>query len=101
IPADTEVSFVPMAAVDEVFGRITEAEVRRYRDVRRGFTPFVNGDILFAKITPSMENGKAAIASDLVNGIGFGSTEFHVLRPGPLVLPEWIFALIRRPDFLR
>jgi len=67
--------------------------------VSKGYTSFREGDVLFAKITPSMENGKAAIALDLVNGFGFGSTEFHVFRSGSLVLAEWIFALIRQSVF--
>lgn len=96
---DTEVTFVPMSAVDEILGKITEPEVRLYKDVSSGYTAFLEGDVLFAKITPSMENGKAAIAANLVNGIGFGSTEFHVLRPNAVVLAEWIFAFIRQPIF--
>jgi type I restriction enzyme, S subunit len=96
---DTLVSFVPMAAVDEQRGVIAEQETRAYREVAKGYTYFRNNDVLFAKITPCMENGKAAIAYELTNGIGFGSTEFHVLRPNAAVLPEWIFAFIRQPSF--
>jgi type I restriction enzyme S subunit len=96
---ETEVTFVPMAAIDETEGAIAAAETRRYSDVRRGFTSFRENDVLFAKITPCMENGKAAIARNLRNGLGFGSTEFYVLRPGRDVHPEWLFAFIRRPAF--
>jgi type I restriction enzyme S subunit len=101
VSADTEVSFVPMADVDEIWGRIVGKQVRKYSDVMRGFTPFRDGDVLFAKITPCMQNGKTAIARNLVNGLGFGSTEFHVLRAGPLVTPEWLFALVRLAWFRR
>lgn len=59
----------------------------------------MNGDVLFAKITPCMQNGKSAIAENLVGGLGFGSTEFHVLRPTEVVTSEYIFWLIRRPTF--
>lgn len=97
--ADSPVSFVPMAAVDETFGEIASREARSIGEVRRGYTPFRDDDVLFAKITPCMQNGKAALARGLVNGIGFGSTEFHVLRAGPLVLPEWVFRFVRRPAF--
>jgi type I restriction enzyme, S subunit len=97
-PGDgTLVSFVPMAAVDEIFGEITDLETRLYSEVAKGFTPFKESDVLFAKITPSMENGKAAIAKGLMNGIGFGSTEFHVLRPSELLLPEYLFYYLRQP----
>jgi type I restriction enzyme S subunit len=101
IPAEMEFSFVPMADVDEVWGRIVGKQVRPYSSVMRGFTPFQNNDILFAKITPCMQNGKAAIARNLVNGHGFGSTEFHVLRAGPLATPEWLFVLVRLAWFRR
>lgn len=96
---DMIVSFVPMAAVDEVDGIIAKFETREYAEVSKGFTPFRNGDVLFAKITPSMENGKAAVATNLVNGLGFGSTEFHVLRPSEFLLAEYLLHFIRQPRF--
>jgi len=88
------VSFVPMSAVDEITQTIKEYEFRRLSSVKKGYTYFKEGDILFAKITPCMENGKVAIAKNLKNGIGFGSTEFHVLRPRDKVLAEWIFYIV-------
>lgn len=98
---DDYVSFVPMAAVSEFSGTIVDAESRPLREVQKGFTPFQEGDVLFAKITPCMENGKAAIARNLVNQRGYGSTEFHVLRPTSLILAEWIFAIVRTAEFRR
>lgn len=79
-PDDIEVTFLPMKCVEELTGRIDLSMVKELSEVRKGYTPFKNGDILFAKITPCMENGKVAIAHDLKNGLGFGSTEFHVIR---------------------
>ncbi len=96
---DSEVSFVPMAAVDEVTGAITAAQTRRVAEVRKGFTPFADGDVIFAKITPCMENGKAAIASALVNGRGYGSTEFFVLRGRGVVLPEFVHRFVRQESY--
>ncbi len=96
---DTEITFVPMAAVDEINGFIERPEFRKYGQVIKGYTPFRENDVLFAKITPCMENGKAAIARGLRGGLGFGSTEFHVIRPSASLLPEWVFALIRQPSF--
>jgi len=95
VPDDKEFSFVPMADVDEIWGRIVGKQVRPYAEVNRGFTPFRNDDVLFAKITPCMQNGKAAIARNLVNGHGFGSTEFHVLRAGAASTPEWLYGMVR------
>lgn len=99
LPADAPVTFVPMAAVDDVTGAISAPEKREFVKVRGSYTAFQDGDVLFAKITPCMENGKAAIARDLVNGLGFGSSEFHVLRPSDRVIPEFIYHLIRQKSF--
>ena len=81
IDAERSVSFVPMPAVEAETGKIDVRKTRPFREVRKGYTPFRKGDILFAKITPCMENGKMGIVPDLVSEYGFGSTEFHVLRP--------------------
>ena len=77
---DFLVSFVPMSAVSES-GEIDTTIIKHYNEVKKGFTSFVEDDVLFAKITPCMENGKGAIAKKLKNSVGFGSTEFHILRP--------------------
>lgn len=100
LPDDLEVTFVPMVALDAGHGAITRPESRRLAEVRKGgFTYFAEGDVLFAKITPCMENGKIAIARNLKNRIGFGTTELHVLRPGSLVLAEWLYFFIRQKAF--
>ena len=78
---DRELSFLPMAAVEAGTGRIDLSRTRLFADVRKGYTRFSEGDVLFAKITPCMENGKIALAKGLTNNCGCGSTEFHVLRP--------------------
>ncbi len=88
-----DVSFIPMPAVSEN-GEINTSEIKKYDDVKSGFTYFSENDVLFAKITPCMENGKGAIAQGLCNGIGFGSTEFHVLRPLDTISnPYWLYVL--------
>lgn len=96
---DTLVSFVPMAAVSDEFGTITQAEVRPFREVRRGYSQFKDGDVIFAKITPCMENGKAAVAYSLENGVGCGSTEFYVLRPNEAIVPEFLHRYLRQQSF--
>ena len=96
---DTLVTFVPMAAVDSRTGTISVREQRRLAEVANGFTAFEEGDVLFAKITPCMQNGKAAIARRLTNGIGRGSTEFYILRPGPRILGEYVWHFVRQPPF--
>jgi type I restriction enzyme S subunit len=92
-------SFIPMSAIDEETGTITASEVHPFKELSKGYTYFEENDILFAKITPCMENGKAAIARGLIDQIGFGSTEFHVLRPKSSVIPEWIWLFVRRKQF--
>ena len=77
ITDDTLVSFVPMKAVEEESGRLDPTETRRWATVKKGYTPFQDNDVLFAKITPCMENGKYAIARGLHGGRAAGSTEFH------------------------
>jgi type I restriction enzyme S subunit len=93
---DILTTFVPMSAVDNRNGTIAESELKPYSEVRKGYTYFEEDDILFAKITPCMQNGKHAIALGLVDGIGFGSTEFHVLRPKSVITSEWVHHFIRQ-----
>jgi type I restriction enzyme S subunit len=78
---ETPVSFVPMAAVSDVLGTITEAQVRILGEVRKGYTHFADGDVIFAKITPCMANGKAASVRGMINGLACSTTEFYVFRP--------------------
>lgn len=82
VAPDQEVSFIPMADVSDT-GQLTGRQTRRQREVAVGYTSFEERDVLFAKITPCMENGKGCHALGLVNGVGYGSTEFHVLRAKP------------------
>ena len=99
LPDSKQVTFVPMAAVDERLGAITDSEVKPFNEVRKGFTYFEDDDVLFAKITPCMQNGKSVVARGLVGGLGFGSTEFHVLRAGERVRPEWLHRFVRQLSF--
>ena len=96
---DLDVSFVPMAAVETLSGGIDVSSIRKYAEVKKGYTHFRDGDILFAKVTPCMENGKMAIAHKLVNGVGFGSTEFHVLRPRAGVDARYVYYFVSSQTF--
>ena len=93
------VSFVPMKAVDDTTGTIVSPEIRAFTEVSKGYTWFTEGDVIFARITPCMQNGKSAIARGLRNGIAFGSTEFHVIRPRQKLMAEWLHALVRHKAF--
>jgi type I restriction enzyme, S subunit len=95
---DELVSFVPMEAVGEQ-GGIDASQEKPIGDVYTGYTYFSEQDILVAKITPCFENGKGAIAAGLKNGVGFGTTEFHVLRPLQHISTTWLFYLTMSDPF--
>jgi type I restriction enzyme S subunit len=99
IPLDSAVAFVPMPAVEAETGRIDVTETRQFAQVRQGYTPFMQGDVLFAKITPCMGNGKMAIVPKMISQHGFGSTEFHVLRPAEGVDPRLIYYAVSNRAF--
>jgi len=99
LPDDLDVSFVQMAAVEAATGRMDTTAFRKFGEVKKGYTVFREGDVLFAKITPCMENGKMAVAQGLRNGVGCGSTEFHVLRPKPGVDPHYVYHFVSSARF--
>ena len=94
----TEVSFVPMEAVGED-ASLDASRLKPISEVSSGYTYFRDGDILIAKITPCFENGKATLARGLTGGFGFGSTEFHVVRPSPRLDARFAFYVIRSNAF--
>ncbi len=98
ISNDGKVSFVPMDAVSED-AKLTYVLETEYGEVSKGFSSFMNNDILIAKITPCFENGKGAVVSNLSNGIGFGSTEFHVLRPKKGVSARFVYHVTNSHEF--
>lgn len=103
LPKDTvqsqKVTFLPMAAVSEQ-GKVIAGEERILSETKKGFTYFERGDVILAKITPCFENGKAALLSELNTQIGFGSTEFHVIRANTAaLLPEYIFYILWNEQF--
>ena len=99
-PEDGRVSFIPMEAVSED-GHILRTYEREYESVCTGYSSFCDGDILVAKITPCFENGKGALVGGLCNGVGFGSTEFHVMRPRGGSCPELIKHIVGSHEFRR
>lgn len=97
---DMPISFVPMECIDEEFGEIFDYKETAVSNAK-GYTKFMENDLLWAKITPCMQNGKSAIARNLINGFGCGSTEFFVMRPkSNNVLIEYIYLVLRHHDVL-
>lgn len=91
-------SVVPMESVSE-FGKINVASVQPFEDISSGLTLFEAGDVLFAKITPCMENGKGAYVKNLPTRYAFGSTEFHVLRPSSFINPKFLYYYTFNPIY--
>ncbi|MBM2813798.1 MAG: restriction modification system specificity domain protein [Ignavibacteria bacterium] len=97
---NVEVSFLPMKMVEAESGKYNLSDIRKFGVVKKGFTQFQNGDIIFAKITPCMENGKIALLENLINGVGCGSTEFHVIRVYKTeVIPKFMFYFVLQETF--
>ncbi|MCE7980898.1 MAG: hypothetical protein DYG89_06870 [Caldilinea sp. CFX5] len=94
LPPNTLVTFIPMEKVDDRYG---EADISECKPLAEsgGYTKFQDNDLLWAKITPCMENGKSAVVSNLENSVGFGSTEFHVFRAKAHIDIYYIHAILR------
>jgi len=96
------VGFSPMAMIPTDYRGTIDFEERPWAKVKKEYTHFQDGDVLFAKVTPCFENGKAAFVKGLPNGKGAGSTEYFVLRPYEnLIEPKCLLALVKTRDFLR
>ena len=98
LDASSEVPFLAMRAIGER-GQLELSEIRSVGDVRTGYTLFADGDVVLAKITPCFENGKGALIRGTANGIGFGTTELYVLRPGPKIDGKFLYYLTVDPRF--
>ncbi|MDU6039850.1 MAG: restriction endonuclease subunit S [Clostridium butyricum] len=100
IEDDNDVSFIAMEDVSNE-GRVIKNNIRKYGEVKKGYTAFKKDDVLLAKITPCFENGKKALVTQLINDIGFGSTEFHVLRANRNdTIPIYIYYTISTNKFM-
>ena len=98
---DTEVAFVPMEAINSGYGSGFTVQLTKWKNIKRGYTHFADGDIAFAKITPCFQNRKSVIFNGLPSGIGAGTTELKVLRPITNKLsPEYVLAFLQSPYFI-
>lgn len=100
LDSNTVISFVPMEDISEN-GELNLSKTKTIEEAYKGFTYFKDDDVVVAKITPCFENGKGALMKNLVNGIGFGTTEFHVLRSKNknIINPVWLNYLTRTRYF--
>lgn len=99
---ELEVSFIPMKLIKDGFYNKHSSEIRKWKEIKSGFTHFAERDLVFAKITPCFENRKSALLKNLKNNFGAGTTELIVLRTyKELVLPELLFILIKSENFIK
>ena len=98
---DADVTFVPMEAIADGLGGLDISQTRPFSEVVSGsYNYFSEGDLLLAKVTPCFENGKKALAQSLSNGIGYATSEVHVIRPGvDRIHPKYLFYLLCSEDF--
>ncbi|EXH48334.1 type I restriction modification DNA specificity domain protein [Acinetobacter baumannii 1412924] len=95
LDADELVEFIPMSNVDDKKGVIASIDYRKFGEVSTGYTAFNTSDVVFAKITPCMENGNCAIIPELKHGFGYGTTEFIVFRASKEIKTEFLYFLLR------
>ena len=96
-----EVSFIPMPLIDDGFSGKHTSDIRIWKNVKSGFTHFMEGDIGVAKITPCFENRKSVVFRNLTNGYGAGTTELHILRPyASTILAEYVLAYVKSSMFI-
>lgn len=95
LPPDGTVAFVPMRAVDDVRGTVHWPEFRVVSEISSGLKRFAPDDVLFARITPCMQNGKCAVVPRTLGPVAYGSTEFHVLRMSSWISPDWVQLVLR------
>ena len=101
IDDDTEVSFVPMANIEEGYANKFISDVRVWKKIKTGYTHFAENDIGVAKITPCFENKKSVVFNGLINGYGAGTTELYIVRAiSGLVIPEYLLNFFKRDDFI-
>ena len=97
---DVEASFIPMNMIQDGFHNKHTFIIKKWKEIKSGFTHFMNNDIGIAKITPCFENRKSVIFTNLINGVGSGTTELHILRPYSEILPEYILLLCKTEHFI-
>ena len=98
---DTDVAFIPMPLIEDGFSGHHASEVRKWKDIKAGFTHFKEGDVGVAKITPCFENRKSVIFENLINGYGAGTTELYIFRPyNRTILSRYLLAYLKSAQFI-
>lgn len=101
IEGNEYVSFIPMEDISDIYGEWIGEKIIKKEEIK-GYTKFQDGDLLWARITPCMQNGKSAIVKNLENNRGCGSTEFHIVRVyANSIIPEYLHVLLRQDELLK
>ncbi len=97
----TIASFIPMNLIPQSYNKEIRYEVRKWADIKKGFTHFADGDVVLAKITPCFQNRKSTVIYELKNSVGAGTTELHVYRPiNNLINPEYVLLYLKSAEFI-
>ncbi len=95
------VAFAPMTVIPIDYRDPLKPQIRKWRDIKKGYTHFADGDIAVAKITPCFQNGKSCVMEKLPGGIGAGTTELNILRPlANAVEPRYLLIFFKSPGFI-
>lgn len=97
---DHEAGFVPMANIEDGFSNSFRYEIRKWAEIKTGFTHFADGDIAVAKISPCLENRKSMVLQNLPNGIGAGTTELLIFR-SDIIIPEFGLLFFKSDSFIK
>jgi len=101
IADDVDVSFIPMTLIPVGYKKPAQQEIKKWGEIKAGFTHFADNDVVMAKITPCFQNGKSVVLRNLKNGVGAGTTELHVFRSiKNLMNPEFVLLFLKTPEFL-
>jgi type I restriction enzyme, S subunit len=98
---EEDVSFIPMTLIPVAYKKPAQQEIKKWGEIKAGFTHFADNDVVMAKITPCFQNGKSVVLNNLKNGVGAGTTELHVFRSiKNLMNPEYVLLFLKTPEFL-
>ena len=99
---DINAGFIPMSHIKDGYNNEHFFEIKKWKDIKKGFTHFKNGDIVIAKITPCFQNRKSAIIKNLPNNIGAGTTELHVIREDTnILLKKYLLSIFKTELFIK
>jgi len=101
IEDEVETSFIPMKLIEDGYSNSHSFEIKKWKEIKSGFTHFAENDVVVAKITPCFQNRKSAVMKKLKNGVGSGTTELYVIRSyANLLLSEYILNIVKSNMFI-